>query len=121
MRVYIALFQTTLSLFQGNFSQTPTIQGFFGKNHESNRIKNQMKDLSCYFAGGDSTASLIELLMKRKFFSMSMILTDPEQWSDAYDLAAVKQRYEMLMEVFNQPLSPQLIQDVDLGTIVRFV
>ena len=77
-----------------------------------------MKDLSCYFAGGDSTASLIELLMKRKFFSMSMILTDPEQWCDAYDQVSVKQRYEMLMEVFNQPLSPQLIQDVDLGTIL---
>ncbi|WP_148288963.1 hypothetical protein [Kamptonema formosum] len=49
---------------------------------------------------------------------MTIILTDPEQWCDAYDLTAVKQRYEMLMEVFDQPLSPQLIQDVDLGTIL---
>lgn len=46
---------------------------------------------------------------------MSLSFTDPEEWYKQYEQASKKQRYEILLETIQQPLSQQFIEELDLG------
>jgi hypothetical protein len=46
---------------------------------------------------------------------MSLSFSDPEKWYEQYEQASKKQRYEMLLETIQQPLSQQFIEELDLG------
>ena len=49
---------------------------------------------------------------------MSSIIANPEQWCEIYDDAAVAKKYSLLMEALSQPLSPELIEECDLGMLL---
>ncbi|NJO40372.1 MAG: hypothetical protein HC769_02085 [Cyanobacteria bacterium CRU_2_1] len=49
---------------------------------------------------------------------MSLSLTNSEHWYTAYEAASAKQQYDMLLEAIAQPLSPELIEELDLGMIL---
>jgi hypothetical protein len=52
---------------------------------------------------------------------MTLSVTDPEQWYTAYEAASVKQQYEMLLETLAQPLTPDFIEDIDLGMLLAIM
>lgn len=52
---------------------------------------------------------------------MTLSVTDPEQWYTAYEAASVKQQYAMLLETLAQPLTPDFIEDVDLGMLLAMM
>lgn len=45
---------------------------------------------------------------------MSSIIANPDQWCESYDNAAVAKKYQMMLAVLSQPLSPELIEECDL-------
>ncbi|MBF2002012.1 MAG: hypothetical protein IGS50_24495 [Synechococcales cyanobacterium C42_A2020_086] len=49
---------------------------------------------------------------------MALAFTDPEQWAAAYEAASTQQRYHLLRDVLAQPLSPQLVEELDLGMLL---
>lgn len=49
---------------------------------------------------------------------MAVSITDPEQWNAAYEAASAKQQYDMLLETIAQPLTLDLIEDLDLGMLL---
>lgn len=49
---------------------------------------------------------------------MALAFTDPEQWVAAYEAASAQQRYRLLHDVLAQPLSPQLVEELDLGMLL---
>ena len=49
---------------------------------------------------------------------MPSSLIDPDQWYEAYETASVKQRYDMILELIDRPLSPELIEEMDLGMVL---
>jgi hypothetical protein len=49
---------------------------------------------------------------------MSSIIANPEQWCETYDDAAVAKKYKLLMEALSQPLSPEIIEECDLGMLL---
>lgn len=46
---------------------------------------------------------------------MSSLYTDPDKWYEAYEPASKQQRYELMLETLEQPLSDEFIRDGDLG------
>ncbi len=46
---------------------------------------------------------------------MTLSFTDPEKWDEQYEHASRKQRYEMVLETIEQPLSKEFIEKLDLG------
>jgi hypothetical protein len=49
---------------------------------------------------------------------MIATVIDPEQWQATYEAASVPQQYDMLLEIVAQPLSPELIEDLDLEMLL---
>ena len=49
---------------------------------------------------------------------MTVSVTDSEQWYTAYEEASAKQQYDMLLEAIAQPLTPELIEELDLGMLL---
>lgn len=49
---------------------------------------------------------------------MSSIIANPDQWCESYDNAAVAKKYQMMLEALSQPLSPELIEECDLGMLL---
>jgi hypothetical protein len=52
---------------------------------------------------------------------MTLSVTDPEQWYTAYEAASIKQQYEILLETLAQPLTPEFIEDIDLGMLLAIM
>ncbi|GAB4374964.1 MAG: hypothetical protein Kow00121_20080 [Elainellaceae cyanobacterium] len=52
---------------------------------------------------------------------MAMSVTDPEQWYAAYEAASAKQQYDMLLETMSHPLTPEFIEDIDLGMLLAMM
>jgi hypothetical protein len=46
---------------------------------------------------------------------MFSIVTDSEQWCENYDSASDAEKYKMMMEALSESLSPELIEECDLG------
>lgn len=50
---------------------------------------------------------------------MSVVpVTNPEQWSTNYENASAEQQYELLLQAIAQPLSPDLVEEIDLGMLL---
>ncbi len=49
---------------------------------------------------------------------MSSIIANPDQWCESYDNAAVAKKYQMMLAALSQPLSPELIEECDLGMLL---
>lgn len=49
---------------------------------------------------------------------MAVSVTDSEQWYAAYEEASAKQQYDMLLDAIAQPLTPELIEELDLGMLL---
>ncbi|WP_416669945.1 hypothetical protein [Egbenema bharatensis] len=52
---------------------------------------------------------------------MTLSVANPEQWNTEYDAASVKQQYDMLLDALSQPLTPDLIEDLDLGLLLAMM
>ncbi|HEY9662677.1 MAG TPA: hypothetical protein V6C65_29835 [Allocoleopsis sp.] len=52
---------------------------------------------------------------------MTTIITDPEQWYADYEEASVKQQYDLFLEAISQPLTPEIIEDLDLGMLLVMI
>lgn len=52
---------------------------------------------------------------------MALSVTDPEQWYTVYEEASVKQQYEMLLDALAQPLTPDIIEDLDLAMLLAMM
>ncbi len=46
---------------------------------------------------------------------MFSIVTDSEQWCENYDNASDAEKYKMMMEALSETLSPELVEECDLG------
>jgi hypothetical protein len=53
--------------------------------------------------------------------ALSVSVSDPEQWYTAYEAASIKQQYEILLETLAQPLTPEFIEDIDLGMLLAIM
>lgn len=49
---------------------------------------------------------------------MVATVIDSEQWYADYEAASARQQYDMLLESMAQPLSPELIEELDLGLLL---
>jgi hypothetical protein len=49
---------------------------------------------------------------------MSTELAELDEWYDTYSAAAPKQQYEMLQRLIETPLSPEAIEEIDLGMLL---
>jgi len=49
---------------------------------------------------------------------MVATVIDPEQWYADYEAASAKQQYDMLLQSMSQLLSPELIEELDLGLLL---
>jgi hypothetical protein len=49
---------------------------------------------------------------------MTSLLSNPEQWYDAYEAASPRQRHQILLEVVEQPLSPEFLEETDFGGLL---
>jgi hypothetical protein len=52
---------------------------------------------------------------------MTLSVTDPEQWYTAYEAASVKQQYDILLDALSQPLTPDLIEELDLAMLLAMM
>jgi hypothetical protein len=49
---------------------------------------------------------------------MAATVIDPEQWYADYEAASARQQHQMLLDILTQPLSPELIEELDLGMLL---
>lgn len=49
---------------------------------------------------------------------MPAIMADPEQWYTDYEAASVKQQYQLMLEAIAQPISPEVIEELDFGMLL---
>lgn len=52
---------------------------------------------------------------------MVATVIDPEQWYANYEAASAQQQHQMLLDILVQPLSPELIEELDLGMLIAMM
>ena len=51
---------------------------------------------------------------------MSQKIPAPDEWYDQYDEASVKQQYQMLLDIMQQPLSQDFLKKTEMGDLLIF-